>query len=133
MRRRLRVLAVLSCAFVVLGACTGGGDDETASSEGTPPSAETPTPTPIPTETVADEDEDISDAEKALIEDTFIPPGLEKRFTYLWATGNLLAFMVIGGSDKLQEDDARAGAVLVEQRMETITGVDGDGDGNVGS
>ena len=207
MRRRLRFLSVACCAVVILSACGGGDDGETASP------GETPTPTPIPTETTADEDEGVSDAEKALIDDTFIPPGLEpsgvltsdetpiagdafidnggtilatqtweghneasgitfisdiryefesadgakgflteaeaeltafvtslenpkaieKRFTYLWSTGNLVAFIVIGGSDELEEGDARAGAVLVEQRMETITGVDSDGDGDIGS
>ena len=57
---------------------------------------------------------------------------IKKRFTYIWATGHLVAFIVIGGTDSLEEANARQGAVLVEQRMETITDTDSNGDGEIG-
>ena len=69
----------------------------------------------------------------ALVTTLTDPKTVDKKYTYLWATGNLVAFIVIGGSEAMSESDTRAGAVLVEQRMETITGVDSDGDGEIGA
>ena len=57
---------------------------------------------------------------------------IKKRFTYIWATGHLVAFIVIGGTDTLEEESARQGADIVEQRMETITDTDSNGDGEIG-
>ena len=60
------------------------------------------------------------------------PGNVKRRFTYIWATGELVGFVVVGGIREMKEENARLVAVRAEDRMEIATGVDSDEDGAIG-
>ena len=72
-------------------------------------------------------------AELTAFSSEFTGKTIQKRFTYMWATGHLVAYIVIGGRESMEETDARQGAVLVELNMETITKTDSNRDGEIGA